>query len=119
MGRPIHNMLFDEGMRLMRIKEHPIKTDGDVVADDRMEMDGVLGLYEHTGGCLYLSMEPQMADNLALVAETRFEGSDGKLRVKRIYCEYGHEGLVHILADQLAHFSTFYGIVLEILDLRK
>lgn len=39
----LHN-LVDGSMRLMRIKEHPIKTEGNVVADDRMEMDGVLGL---------------------------------------------------------------------------
>ena len=115
----LHNSV-DGSMRLMRIKEHPIKTEGNIVADDRMEMDGVLGLYEHIGdSSLYLSVEPQMMDNLVPIAGAQFEEADGKVKVKRLFHEFGYEEMVHILVDQLAFFSDFYGLVLEILDLRK
>lgn len=114
----LHNCT-DGSMRLMRIKEHPIKTEGNVVADDRMEMNGELELYENIGGSIYLSVEPQMMDNLVPIAGAQFEEADGKVKVKRLFNEFGYEEMVHILVDQLAFFSDFYGLVLEILDLGK
>lgn len=113
----LHNCT-DGSMRVMRIKEHPIKMEGNVVVDDRMEMDGVLRLYEHIGS-LYLSVEPQMMDNFVPIAGAQFEEADGKVKVKRLFHEFGYEEMIHILVDQLAFFSDFYGLVLEILDLRK
>ena len=115
----LHKLFSDESMRLMRIKKHPIETKGNLVVDDRMEMDGVLGLYEHIDGSVYLSVEPQIMDNLALIAEAQFEAVDGKLKIKRLFHEFGYEEMVRILIDQLSFFSDFYGFVLEILDLRK
>lgn len=58
--------------------------------------------------------------NLALVAEAVLEDLGGKkLWIKRIFYEYGYDGIRDPLMCQLQHFAAFYGFVLGALDLGK
>ena len=121
MKKEVHCLLPDASLKMMRIKEHPFEvSEGNLIVDDELEMEGTLKLYENTGGSIYLSMEPANMNNLALVAEAEIEDlGENKLWVKRIFNEFGYDELWNPLVDQLQYFAKFYGFIFGFLDLRK
>lgn len=99
---------LDDGTRMIRILEKPVKTAEAVIVDDRLETEGTLRLYECTGGPVYL--DPPRAGNMAEIAGISIDKTNGaEVRVSRIFCEYGHEEFVPELVGQARHFAEFYG----------
>lgn len=117
-----NNILQDDGLRLLRIRESPIKSEDNLLAIDWLEK-GFLRLYEYWGGLLYIfgdDVEMNNCDNIALVAELEVTVSPEKKEVKigRIFSEYGYN-YEDLLKQQLMHFASYYGFSLGLLDLRK
>ena len=45
---------MDDSLRGLRLKKYPLQFDENILIFDRLEPDGILLLYEYTGGGLYL-----------------------------------------------------------------
>lgn len=117
-----NNLLMDESLRLMRIREHPIHSSENLLVVDRLEK-GYLQLYEYMGGSLYISSETDGMDqsnNVALVAELKIniKGEKKEVGIDRIFNEFGYD-YVHLMTCQLIHFAEFYGYSAALLDLGK
>lgn len=117
-----NNLLLDESLRLMRIREQPIHSDENLLVVDRLEK-GFLQLYEYMGGSLYILSDTDgmiQSSNAALVAEIRISIRDERKEVgiDRIFNEYGYD-YVHLMTCQLIHFAEFYGYSAVLLDLGK
>lgn len=117
-----NNLLMDESLRLMRIREKPIHSGENLLVVDRLEK-GVLQLYEYMGGSLYISSDTDGMDqssNVALVAELKIniKGEKKEVGIDRIFNEYGYD-YVHLLTCQFIHFADFYGYSAALLDLSK
>ena len=116
------NVLSDNNLRLMRIREQPIHSDESLLVVDQLER-GFLRLYEYTGGSIYISEEDAEmigGTNAVMVAELTVSLRPGKKEVKidRIFNEFGYE-LGDLMKNQLLHFADFYGYTIVILDLSK
>ena len=62
---------MDDSLRGLRLKKYPLQFDENILIFDRLEPDGILLLYEYTGGGLYLPMtlhELEDCENAILVA---------------------------------------------------
>lgn len=117
-----NSILLDDSLRLMRIEEHPIKSDENLLIVDQLER-GFLQLYEYMGGGLYISTETDemnQCNNVALVAEltVTIRPEKREVRLNRIFNEFGYD-YVHLMTCQLIHFADFYGFSLALLDLSK
>lgn len=117
-----NDLLMDESLRMMRIREQPIHSGENLLVVDQLER-GFLRIYEYTGGSIYISSEMDgmsQCSNAALVAEIRISIRDERKEVgiKRIFNEYGYD-YVHLLTCQLIHFADFYGYSAALLDLGK
>ena len=117
-----NNLLMDESLRLMRIREQPLHSSENLLVVDRLEK-GVLQFYEYMGGSLYISSDTDgmsQCSNAALVAELKISIKDEKKEVgiERIFNEYGYD-YVHLLTCQVIHFAEFYGYSAALLDLGK
>ena len=114
--------LMSSNLRMMRIREHPIQCEENLLIADQLER-GFLRIYEYTGGSIYIPMdaaEVDNCDNIALVAELTVTIRPEKKVVKpdRIFSEFGY-ALENVMRDQLIHFVNFYGYSFGLLDLRK
>lgn len=117
-----NNILQDDGLRLQRIRESPIKSEDNLLTIDWLEK-GFLRLYEYMGGILYIlgdDVEMGNSDNVALVAEltVTIDSEKRSVRLSRVFDEFGYE-LAHLMIRQLIHFADFYGYSLSLLDLTK
>lgn len=117
-----NNILMDDSLRLMRIKESPIKSEENLLVKDHLEK-GFLRLYEYMGGLLYIlgdDVEMNGFTNVALVAELTVTIDYEKKSVKlgRVFNEFGYD-YTHLMIRQLIHFADFYGYSLSLLDLTK
>lgn len=118
-GREVHNLTPDNSLKELRIGEHPIRTEQNLVVNDMLEETGTLRLYEYLGGTLYLGSDLR-ENNTAPVAEMEIiKSCKGELLVKRLTHGYGHEELVHIMVNQALYFAEFYGTRVGFLDLQK
>ena len=78
------NVLSDNNLRLMRIREQPIHSDESLLVVDQLER-GFLRLYEYTGGSIYISEEDAEmigGTNAVMVAELTVSLRPGKKEVK-------------------------------------
>ncbi len=113
---------MDDSLRLMRIGEHPIHSDENLLVIDWLEK-GFLRLYEYTGGSIYISGDDAWANtdnNVAMVGELTVSLLPERKEVKleRIFSEFGYS-FGDLLKGQLRHFADFYGYSIVLLDLRK
>lgn len=116
------NILKDDSLRLLRIRESPIKSEDNLLAIDWLEK-GFLRLYEYMGGILYIfgdDVEINNCNNVALVAELTVTINHKKKEVQlsKIFNEFGYD-YVHLMIRQLIHFADFYGYSISLLDLIK
>lgn len=116
------NILKDDSLRLLRIRESPIKSEDNLLAIDWLEK-GFLRLYEYMGGILYIfgdDVEINNCNNVALVAELTVTINHKKKEVQlsKIFNEFGYD-YVHLMIRQLIHFADFYGYSISLLDLTK
>lgn len=101
-----------------RIKRCPIKMDN-MLADDRLEEQGILKIYEYIGGCVYLDPE-LLGKNAAPVAEIEIiKTGEKEVKLKKKSCQFGHDDLVPLMLGQLIHFGKFYEYDIAFLDLKK
>lgn len=117
-----NRIVLDDSLRSMRIKESPMKSDENLLVEDRLEK-GFLRLYEYLGGLLYIfgdAVERNNSDNVSMVAEIEITVSPEKKQVKldRIFSEYGYD-YENLMKRQLLHFASFYGFSFGLLDLNK
>lgn len=117
-----NEIVVDNGLRLMRIKDSPIKCDENLLVVDRLEQ-GFLRLYEYMGGTLYIfgdDVEISNCDNVALVAEltVTIENEKKEVKMGKVFNEYGYD-YTPLMIRQLIHFANFYGYSLSLLDLNK
>lgn len=106
--------------RMMRINAHPIKTDDNLIVDDRLEQEGSIRLFEYAGGALYPPSVLSEQPNAVIVAAAEITKNETGIKVKRLFREYGYDSLVCLLVDQLLHFADFHGYGdVEFLDLMK
>lgn len=117
-----NEIVLDDSLRSMRIKESPMKSDENLLVEDWLEK-GFLRLYEYMGGLLYIfsdDVEMNNSDNVAMVAELEVTVSPEKKQVKldRIFSEYGYD-YEDLMKSQLLHFASFYGFSFGLLDLNK
>lgn len=104
-----------------RPSQHPVKSDGGLIVDDRLEEEGSIRLYEYTGGILYIpDVLPGQEGAVPVAGAEIIQNGAGGLKVKRMFHEYGHGGLVQIIVGQILYFADFYGYAgVESLDLKK
>lgn len=117
-----NKVVLDDSLRSMRIKESPMKSDENLLVEDRLEK-GFLRLYEYMGGLLYIfgdDVEMNNSDNVAMVAEltVTIDSEKRSVRLGKVFDEFGYE-LAHLMIRQLIHFADFYGYSLSLLDLTK
>lgn len=104
---PVNNMQF------MRIKEHPLQIDDNLIVIDNLE-GGRLRLYEHTDGPVNIQPliygNEESCKNAVMVAEIIINNSWQKdnVFIHKISCEYGYEHLITPMIDQVLHFAFFY-----------
>lgn len=99
-------------MQLMRIIEHPIKINDDLIVVDELET-GSLKLYECAGGPLdihHLFTDIDAWKNAALVAKITIDqlDRDSHLSIRNIFCERGYEHLAAPLIYHVISFGKFY-----------
>ena len=117
-----NEIVLDDSLRSMRIKESPINSNENLLVEDRLER-GFLRLYEYLGGLLYIfgdDVEKNNSDNVVMIAELEVTVSPEKKQVKldRIFSEYGYD-YENLMKRQLLHFASFYGFSFGLLDLNK
>lgn len=107
--------------RMIRSSLHPVKTNANLIVDDRLEQEGCIRLFEYTGGALYPPSVLSGQPNAVLVAAAEITRKEtGGIKVKRLFCEFGYDSLACLIVDQLLHFADFHGYGdVEFLDLRK
>ena len=64
-------------------------------------------------------MEPEFLGNAPLVAGISISKPGDSLVLKKIFYEFGYQGLVPELAAQVLHFADFYGYPADFLDFGK
>lgn len=105
---PVNNMQF------MRIQEHPIQINDNLIVIDNLE-GGRIRLYEQTGGPVNIQQLIYGSDssckNAVMVAEIIINDSwqGENVFIHKISCEYGYEQLITPMIDQVLHFAYFYG----------
>lgn len=113
--REIHNLISCSNLKELRISKYPIKSEINLVVEDRLEDEGNLKLYEYLGGTLYVNAENAKMENIVLIAELEVAKSDeGELLIKKFFCEYGYDELASELLDQAIYFAKFYGLNLKL-----
>lgn len=113
------NLITSNELREMRLNGHRLQLGGDFIVDDRLESEGTIRIFEYIGGCLYLGLEHLFPENAPVVAGISISRSGDSLVLKEVFCEFGHEGLIPLLAGQVRHFADFYGCHVYFLDLGK
>lgn len=108
------NALSINTMQFMRIQEHPLQINDNLIVIDNLE-GGRLRLYEHTDGPLYIQPliygNEESCKNAVMVAEIIINDSwrEDNVFVHKIFCEHGYEQLITPMIDQVFHFAYFYG----------
>ena len=115
---------LDDSLRGMRLKKYPLQFNENILIYDRLESDGILLLYEYTGGGIYLPMtlyELEDCENAGLVAEIAVSvfASEKLVYVNKYFSQLGYEEYISILLGYIDVFAKFYGCSSSILDLRK
>lgn len=106
------NGLNADSMQLIRISEHPIQTEKDLIVVDNLE-SGELRIYDHSGGSLNIQQLFSgygNVQNAVLVAKIIINDlwKDDGLFIHKIFCEYGYENLAEPMLNQVLHFAHFY-----------
>lgn len=104
-------MLIDP-MQSIRIAEHPIKINGNLIVSDNLEA-GSLKIYEPSSGPIIIQqlfLYYQCIHNAVLVAEITINNlwKDNGVFIHKISCECGYENLITPMLYQVLHFSDFY-----------
>lgn len=107
------NFIASSELKAMRIRDCPMKAEGSLVIDDRMEEQGTLRIHEYIGGCLYLGAG--IMGQAPLVAGISVMKSGDSLKVGEMFHEHGHEDLAPLLAGMAKHFAGFYGYAISFL----
>lgn len=108
------NALFINTMQFMRIQEHPIQIDDNLMVIDNLE-GGRLRLYEHTEGPVNIQQlicgNEECCKNAVMVAEIIINATCQKkdVFIHKVFSEYGYELLISPMIDQVFHFAFFYG----------
>ena len=115
---------MDDSLRGLRLKKYPLQFDENILIFDRLEPDGILLLYEYTGGGLYLPMtlhELEDCENAILAAGVAVSvfASEKLVYVNKYFSQLGYEEYISILLGYIDVFAKFYGYSSSILDLRK
>lgn len=115
---------MDDSLRGLRLKKYPLQLDENILIFDRLETDGILLLYDYTGGGLYLPVtlhELEDCENAVLVAgvEVSVFASEKLVYVNKYFSQLGYEEYISILLGYTDVFAKFYGYGSSILDLRK
>ncbi len=101
-----------EPMQLLRLQEHSIKMDGNLIVIDNLE-EGGLKIYEYAGGILdiqQLIMDDDNCRNVTLIAQISIHDIDqnGDISIEKIFCCYGYEELAVLMIYQVVNFAKFY-----------
>lgn len=115
---------MDDSLRGLRLKKYPLQLEENILIFDRLEADGILLLYEYTGGGLYLPVtlhELEDCENAVLVAGVAVSvfASEKLVYVNKYFSQSGYEEYISILLGYTDVFAKFYGYGSSIPDLRK
>lgn len=109
------NFITSSELAEMRKRESPINAGDSMFVYDRLEEQGILQIHEYIGGCLYL--EPNILEEVPLVAGVSIKRSGKSLKIDKAFHEHGHGELTPLLVKQVEHFAEFYGYGMEPLNL--
>lgn len=115
---------MDDSLMGLRIKRYPLQLSENILIYDRLESEGILLLYEYTGGGVYLPMtlhELKDCENTVLIAGVSVSvfTSEKLVYVDRYFSQLGYEEYISILLGYIDLFARFYDYSNSILDLRK
>lgn len=113
------NFITSNELKEMRLNGHRLQLGGNLIVDDRLESEGTIRISEYIGGCLYLEPEHLFLENAPVVAGISISRSGELLVLRKVFCEYGHEGFIPLLMEEVGHFAEFYGYSLGFLNLKK
>lgn len=98
-------------MQLLRLKQHPIQIEEDLVVIDNLE-EGILKIFEYVGGVSIQQLFAGENDyqNPSLLAEITLNDNSqtGNITIEKIFCCYGFERLVYPMIQQIISFAKFY-----------
>ena len=100
-------------MQLMRITEHPIDINDNLLVFDDLE-HGTLRIYEQIcdGPITVQQLTSQFSEikNAVQLAEVTVNSiwKKEELFIWKISCDYGHENLIEAIVNQVLHFARFY-----------
>lgn len=100
-------------MQLMRITEHPIDINDNLLVYDDLE-HGTLRIYEQIcdGPITVQQFSSQFSEirNAVQLAEVTVNSiwKKEELFIWKISCDYGHENLIEAIVNQVLHFANFY-----------
>lgn len=100
-------------MQLMRISEHPIGINDNLIVYDDLE-HRALRIYEHISPgpvtVQQLASETMSIKNAVPIAQIIVSSlwKDEGVFIHKITCEYGHENLVEPMIKQVFHYANFY-----------
>jgi len=118
-----YRLPISENFKQSRILRCPLDCGDGIMVNDQLESDGFIKIFEYLGGTVYLSNAEEMnyfPNNVVPVAgiSVSIRGEE-TVQIDKIFCEFGHEGFIGKLVQQIINFADFYGLRVGIVDIRK
>lgn len=110
----MENGLFVSNMQYMRIQEHPLQINENLLVIDNLE-GGRLRLFEHIEGPVNIQQlicgNEESCKNAVMIAEIIINDNwqNQSIFIHKIFFEYGYEELIKPMINQVLHFAYFYG----------
>ena len=119
-----YRLPISKSLQKMRIHRCPMDCGENIFIVDRLESDGFIKIYEYLNGTFYVPTNTDeindFHNNVVPIATISISIRDEQtVQIDKIFCEFGHEGFIGKLVQQIINFADFYGLRVGIVDIRK